>query len=220
MRRVRRKRTRGVLSMNCVELQQSLAEGEDTRTLEQEAHLRACPACSELVGELDVIVEAASRLPGADGPSPRVWNSIEAALRKEGLIHAPGAHRPSFAARWGAARWLVPAAAMLLVVVALYERHQLLPNETSPQGSLATRATPVAHANLSGLNDDDLMQEVEDNAPTMRAEYAENLRLVNESIREAQGLVDESPNDADARRLLMDAYQQKSMLFEMAMDRQ
>jgi hypothetical protein len=32
-------------------------------------------------------------------------------------------------------------------------------------------------------------------------------------------VVDESPNDEDARRSLMDAYQQKSMLFELAMDR-
>jgi DNA-binding SARP family transcriptional activator len=53
----------------------------------------------------------------------------------------------------------------------------------------------------------------------MKTEYAENLRQVNESIRDAQGLVDEAPNDEDARRSLMDAYQQKSMLFEMAMDR-
>ena len=42
---------------------------------------------------------------------------------------------------------------------------------------------------------------------------------MNESIRDAQGVVDESPNDEDARRSLMDAYQQKSMLFELAMDR-
>jgi len=32
-------------------------------------------------------------------------------------------------------------------------------------------------------------------------------------------VVNENPNDEDARRSLMDAYQQKSMLFEMAMDR-
>jgi len=42
---------------------------------------------------------------------------------------------------------------------------------------------------------------------------------VNESIRDAQSMVDDTPNDPDARRALMDAYQQKSMLFEMAMDR-
>jgi hypothetical protein len=74
-------------------------------------------------------------------------------------------------------------------------------------------------ASQSDLNDDELMQEVAENEPAMKTQYAENLRQVNESIRDAQGLVNESPNDADARRSLMDAYHQKSMLFEMAMDR-
>jgi hypothetical protein len=77
----------------------------------------------------------------------------------------------------------------------------------------------VPAANSSDLNDADLMQEVVDNEPAMKTQYAENLRQVNESIRDAQGVVDESPNDEDARRSLMDAYQQKSMLFQMAMDR-
>ena len=63
------------------------------------------------------------------------------------------------------------------------------------------------------------MQEVADNSPEMKTQYAENLRRVNEYIRDAQGVVNENPNDEDARRSLMDAYQQKSLLFEMAMDR-
>jgi hypothetical protein len=53
----------------------------------------------------------------------------------------------------------------------------------------------------------------------MKTQYVENLRRVNQSIHDAQGVVDESPNDEEARRSLMEAYQQKSMLFEMAMDR-
>jgi hypothetical protein len=99
--------------MNCVELQQSLAEVEDGSSLEQRAHLRACPACSALVKELHLIVAAAGELQAADEPSPRVWNSIEFALRQEGLIRPQRPLLPSFSARWGAARWLVPAAAML-----------------------------------------------------------------------------------------------------------
>jgi hypothetical protein len=63
------------------------------------------------------------------------------------------------------------------------------------------------------------MQQVAENAPAMRGQYEANLRSVNESIRESQGALDQSPNDEDARRSLMDAYQQKSMLFQMAMDR-
>lgn len=203
--------------MNCVELRRSLAEVEDGGSVQQRAHLRACPACSTLVRDLNLIVTSAGQLRAADDPSPRVWNSIEIALRQEGLIrplHAPRTLVPSFGERWGAARWLVPAAAMLLLALGIYVRHEGPPNQLVRQVSVAT---PVA--NPSDLNDDDLMQEVVDNAPEMKTQYAENLRQVNESIRDAQGLVDEAPNDEDARRSLMDAYQQKSMLFEMAMDR-
>lgn len=203
--------------MNCVELQQSLAEVEDLSGAELRAHLKACPACSALVEELNEIVAAASELRAADEPSPRVWNSIEIALRREGLIrpqtvqHLPVA---SFSARWGRARWLVPAAAMLLLVVGIYQRR-----ESSSARSNQQAAVIVPVANPSGLNDEDFIQEVAENTPALKIQYEENLRRVNDSIRDAQGALDESPNDEDARRSLMDAYQQKSMLFQMAMDR-
>jgi hypothetical protein len=203
--------------MNCVELHESLAEVEDGSSVEQRAHLRGCAACSALVRELDMIIAAASELQAAEDPSPRVWNSIEIALRREGLIRSQPARLwlvPSFATRWGAARWLVPAAAMLLLALGIYVRRESLPNQLSQRPSVTV---PVA--NSSDMDDADLMQEVAANAPAMKTQYEENLRRVNESIRDAQGVVDESPNDEDARRSLMDAYQQKSMLFEMAMDR-
>ncbi len=206
--------------MNCVELQQSLAGVDDGSAPEQRAHLRACPRCSALLEELNLIVASARELQASDEPSPRVWNSIEIALRHEGLIRPQRTNQeqrlpmPSFSARWGAARWLVPAAAMLLLAVGIYERRQSSPTQTHQEAAV------VAPANLSGLNDDDLIQEVAGNAPAMQGQYEENLRRVNESIRDAQTLVNENPNDEDARRSLMDAYQQKSMLFEMAMDRQ
>ncbi len=200
--------------MTCVELQHSLAEIEDGSAVEQSAHLRTCPACSALVKELNLIIAAAGRLQAADEPSPRVWNSIEIALRQEGLIRQQNAGRsylPSFSSQWGAARWLVPvAAAMLLLAAGIFIRERLQPNDLVQQASLTTTQ--------SDLNDEDLMQEVSANAPAMKMQYQENLQKVNESIRDAQGLVDETPNDEDARRSLMDAYHQKSMLFEMAMD--
>jgi len=203
--------------MNCVELQQSLAEMEDLSGAEQRAHLKACPACSALVEELNQIVAAASELRAAEEPSPRVWNSIEIALRREGLIRPQTAQRlpvASFSARWGRARWLVPAAAMLLLVVGIYQRREASSTRSSEQAAVVA---PVV--NPSGLNDEDFIQEVAENTPAMRIQYEENLQRVNDSIRDAQSALDESPNDEDARRSLMDAYQQKSMLFRMAMDR-
>jgi hypothetical protein len=202
--------------MNCVELQESLAEVEDGSGVEQQAHLRSCPACTALVKELDLIIAAAGELQGADEPSPRVWNSIEIALRQEGLIQPQRAGKPllpSFVARWGAARWLVPAAAMLLLAVGIYVRR-----ESQPQ-RMVQEASVTGPVSASDVDDADVMQEVATHAPTLKTQYEENLRQVNQSIRDAQGAVDENPNDEDARRSLMDAYQQKSMLFEMAMDR-
>lgn len=203
------------LSMTCIELQDSLAEVEDGSTAEQRAHLRSCPACSVLVKDLNLIITAAAGLQDADEPSLRVWNSIEIQLRREGLIRPQrtGYLAPSLLAGWGG-RWLVPAMAVLLVAAGLFVRDRMKVNDLSQQAKLT-----VPNPTQSDLDDNDLMQEVSDDAPAMRAQYRENLQRVNESIRDAQSLVDESPNDEDARRSLMDAYQQKSMLFELAMDR-
>jgi hypothetical protein len=101
---------------------------------------------------------------------------------------------------------------MLLLALGIYMRRES-PDQLAKQISVS-----VGVANPSDLNDEDLLQEVADNEPAMKRQFAEHLRQVNESIRESQGAVDESPNDAEARRSLMDAYHQKSMLFEMAMD--
>jgi hypothetical protein len=207
--------------MNCVELQQSLAEledgGKDSGSVEQFAHLRACPACSALVRDLNQIAAAASWLQAANQPGPRVWNSIEASLRHEGLIRpqrVSGRLIPSFGTRWGVARWLVPAAAMLLLALGISLRRDSQPAQLGQHASVA-----VSAVNPLDLNDDDLRQEIAGSAPEVKTQYEENLRQVNDSIRDAQGVVDEAPNDEDARRSLMDAYQQKAMLFELAMDR-
>jgi hypothetical protein len=207
--------------MNCVELQQSLAEledgGKDSGSVEQFAHLRACPACSALVRDLNQIAAAASWLQAANQPGPRVWNSIEASLRHDGLIRpqrVSGRLIPSFGTRWGVARWLVPAAAMLLLALGISLRRDSQPAQLGQHASVA-----VSAVNPLDLNDDDLRQEIAGSAPEVKTQYEENLRQVNDSIRDAQGVVDETPNDEDARRSLMDAYQQKAMLFELAMDR-
>jgi hypothetical protein len=205
--------------MNCVELHESLAENEDGRSASQRAHLISCADCSALVTELNLIAATAVDLRAANEPSPRVWNSIEIALRQEGLIHAPRPSRsliPSFGSRWGWARWAVPAAAALLIAVGW----QLRPS-TTPTIAQVEKPAVVKQATdpNGGLNDDDLLQEVAAQSPAMKAQYADNLRRVNDYIKDARSVVDANPDDEDARRSLMEAYQEKSMLFELAMDR-
>ena len=204
--------------MTCVELQQSLAEIEDGSSAAQRAHLRSCSSCTALVDELALIISSAPELVEADEPSPRVWNSIEIALRQEGLIRPQRANRPvisSFGARWGWARWMVPAAATLLILVGIYVKQR----SSSPQliKNIATMSSPDVP--MAGLNDDELLQAVSDQPPVAQAQYQDNLRRVNQYIQDAKMNVETSPDDEDARRSLMEAYQQKAMLFEMTMDR-
>ena len=99
--------------MTCVELRESLAENENGNSAEQRAHLKTCRECSSLLADLDTIIAAAVELRAAEEPSPRVWNSLEIALRQEGLVRPQPSGRsllPPFG-QWGLARWLVPAAA-------------------------------------------------------------------------------------------------------------
>ncbi len=211
--------------MNCVELQASLAETEDGSSVgqnpERRAHLETCPECSALVAELNLIASSAIELRAADEPSPRVWNSIEIALRQEGLIRPPRTSRsllPSFGSRWAWARWALPVAAAVLITVGVYVRQhslvQQLARDTAPAVS-----GDVSDVAIAGLNDDDLLLEAAQQSPAMQAQYADNLRRVNQYIQDAKGVVAANPNDEEARRSLMEAYQEKAMLFELAMDR-
>ena len=204
--------------MTCVELEHSLAEVEDGSRPEQQAHLRNCPRCASLVAELLAITCSAEELRSDHEPSPRVWNSIEIALRQEGLIRPQRPRHsllPSFGSHWGWSRWLAPAAAALLIAVGVYlhEHGQATPNVAH------NVQPPVADVETAGLNDADLLAEIAQQSPALQAQYTENLRRVNEYIRDAKTTVDAYPNDEDARRSLMEAYQQKAMLFELALDR-
>ena len=209
--------------MNCVELRDSLAETDDGSKTEQQAHLKTCAKCSALVAELKMIAATALELRGIEDPSPRVWNSIEIALRQEGLIHRPRAGRsliPSLGSRWGWARWMVPAAAALLIAFGLYIRQNAFITQQAVNLSApAVASEPVSDMALAGLNDDDLLQEIAEKTPAMQAQYADDLRRVNEYIHDARGIVAANPNDEEARRSLLEAYQEKAMLFDLALDR-
>ena len=55
-------------------------------------------------------------------------------------------------------------------------------------------------------------------APYTRASYKNELQAVNKDILETQAYVNRNPGDMDARQHLIDAYQQKALLYQIAMD--
>ena len=206
--------------MTCAEFQYQLPDLlEEGGSPQLQAHLKGCAICSGLATSLQAIIGEARILQASHEPSPRVWNSIEIALRKEGLIRQPQSRSshfllPSLTRRWGVAAWLVPAAAALLVGVAFF-LHPPSKTETLAKDSVPT---PVL-VSTGDQNDDQLLQEVASRSPMMRAAYESNLKDVNAYIRDAQDSVNADPNDEEARQALMDAYGQKSMIYEMALDR-
>ena len=235
--------------MKCADVQRVLPEIiEDQWDSELEAHLRSCPACSELVADLKLISSEARQLAASDEPAPRVWVRIAAQLRAEGLIREPEAAIPAPAAtgrRGWSAWWLVPVAAALLAGASYLVSHKQAPQVAHEQASAA--ATPVTPAppNQSPASvaqtpvkvspqqkanhrtevaegpspeDEQFLSEVGQRAPTMRATYENQVRAVNAYIQEAQAYLDRNPDDEAARQLLMEAYQQKAMLYQMALE--
>lgn len=214
--------------MTCVELRESLADNENGSRPEQRAHLKDCPECATLVADLLVIACAAGELRAAHEPSPRVWNSIEIALRSEGLIRPQRSGHsliPSFGSNWGWARWLAPAAALLLITAGIWVRQRTgsAPTAQDQQRPAVQEGSTVqgqvTESAIGGLNDKDLIEAIAQQTPAMKAEYTDNLNRVNDSIKDAEHTVDADPSDEEARRSLMEAYQQKAMLFELAVDR-
>jgi hypothetical protein len=72
--------------MTCAEFQKALPYIIDGGGSEEEQqHLESCHVCSDLVADLRYIAECAKLLVPMEDPSPRVWNSIEKSLEREGL---------------------------------------------------------------------------------------------------------------------------------------
>jgi hypothetical protein len=244
--------------MNCVEVQRILPEVlENGQDAEFGAHLKSCPACSELVSDLQAISAGAMELSALEEPPPRVWLRIAAELRAEGIIREPEVVRPSPATpkRGWRAWWLVPVAATVLAGAFYFVSHRPAstvaqqnpsavqapaPAESASQAPVAQAPVAEAPATVSqavppkGLghqkagdrivepapsaDDQQFLSEVSQRAPSMRAAYEDQLRSVNAYIRAAQAYLDRNPDDEEARQHLMEAYQQKALLYQLALD--
>jgi len=217
--------------MTCAEFQQVLPEMlEGDRNTEHAAHLASCSACSDLISDLKAISEAARQLRASDEPSPRLWNSLEIALRQEGLIRQPQREPALVSSRarwpWG---WMVPAVAALLVGFGImkYERGSNQPSETARNEAPVAAAPTVAVVPASTSpaprisRDDDLqlLEAVGTRSPEIRAQYAADLNHVNSYIEDAEQSAQSDPNDEDAQQSLLNAYDQRAMLYQMALDR-
>jgi hypothetical protein len=203
--------------MTCAEFQKALPYIIDTGgNAEQEAHLRSCPVCSDLVADLKYIADQAKLLVPMEDPPERVWEGIQRGLEREGLAARPTGPRGRLLGFSGRARvpWVAIAIAVTAVLVglALYRHDKLSFARQNPSVSAAATAP-----GSDDINDRQLLAAISERVPSLRATYEDNLRRVNAYISEARAQVQSNPDDPDARHCLMQAYQQKAMLYQMAL---
>jgi hypothetical protein len=203
--------------MNCLQFENALPDYlEGDGTSEQRAHLESCSACSGLLADLNLISSEASSLRELDEPSVRIWNSLETQLRREGLIKQPS--RPSqldFFHRWRTA-WLVPVAAALLIAagIKLYQPAKIGDNQ--PVAKVST--PPVPASPVVSAEDKAILSTVASRPPAQVAAYRNDLAQANSFIHDAQEAVRNDPNDIYSQQLLMNAYEQKQMVYRLAVD--
>lgn len=214
--------------MNCVEFERVLLE--DGRTPEQMAHLNSCSACASLVADFDFISSQAKSLVALDEPSPAVWNAIEVQLRREGLIREPQISGPrtseprisepriDFFRRWRAA-WLVPVAAALALVAVVRLHRPTGAGDNLPVAKQTVVQSPNARVTASVSSEDrQLLDTVAARPPAQRAKYTAELNDANTFIRDAEAAVKLDPNDIYRQQMLINAYEQKQMLYDLAVD--
>ncbi|MBI2678417.1 MAG: anti-sigma factor [Candidatus Koribacter versatilis] len=205
--------------MNCAEFQKSLPEIIDgAGTAEQDAHGQTCPVCSDLVRDLRYIAEQAKLLMPMHDPSPRVWAGIQTSLAQEGLVRPsvgrfqptviPGGNRFGTYARWGAVA--------ALAIVAFWLIGTRTPGAGPEQPSTTASDTAGSGAGAMDANDQKLLAVVSQQAPERAEVYKRSMRDVNSYIADARKSLDQDPSDDEAREHLLQAYDQKAMLYDMA----
>lgn len=214
--------------MNCAEFQKALPYiMESGGDAEEEKHLRSCPVCSDLVADLRYIADTAKMLLPMEDPGSRVWHRIEAALQQEGLARRPSeprlaalSSRPQASGWWPAAARVAAVAAAVVLVVGLF----LFADRDAGRDTAITQPSPAERESVGenavraamDSSDQELLAQL---SPSARDSYEQNLKAVNAYIQQAESTVREAPENDVARAYLMQAYEQKSMLYEMAISR-
>jgi hypothetical protein len=206
--------------MNCQQFQEVLPFIiESGGKPEEERHLETCPSCTALVDDLRYIADQAKLLLPMHDPNPRVWTNIEQSLHREGLLPEGRMSRlghltktPTQTKNWTPLGWAMALTAVALFTVALtnYRTRQL------PSGQLSAQNVSADSASTMDGDDQQLIAQVAQQDPGARGAYENSLREVNSYIADAQQAARQDPDDPASQELLLEAYRQKEMLYQMA----
>ena len=201
--------------MTCAEFQKVLPYIIETGgSTEEDLHLRECPVCSDLVQDLKYIAEQAKLLVPMEDPAPRVWDGIRGSLEREGMIKPARARGRLL----GPIPWIGALGVIILAAFAVFllERGRQQ-RQVSQADDQPPTAAPVSLNTIATQQDDEqLLQQVAQKRPASRASYENSLKQVNASIADTKKRLEQEPDDGDARQSLNRAYEQKSMMYELA----
>jgi hypothetical protein len=93
------------------------------------------------------------------------------------------------------------------------------PQQVARKSASGADTVPSTEESAPSPEDRQFLSAVSTRAPSMRATYENQLKAVNADIRETQAYVNQNPGESDARQHLMDTYQQKALLYQIALDR-
>jgi hypothetical protein len=113
---------------------------------------------------------------------------------------------------------LVPVAAALVLAAGLKLYHPTRAGENLPVARVSTPAEKAAPA--VSRDDQQLLRTVASRPPAQRARYRADLDDANSFIHDAEQSIKSDPNDLYMQQMLINAYAQKQMLYELAVDRE
>ncbi len=206
--------------MNCADFQRVLPDIIETGGgAEESSHLHSCAICSDLVQDLKYIAEAARMLVPMEDPSPQVWARIESSLQHEGFVRPArgtvrmepflisGNRRGNFYGWAG-----IAAMALIAITMLVFNRLHSVP---AIDTGTTTQAT-ATQGEIISADDKILVNAIDQKNHSMGEMYKKKLRSVESYITDAKRSVAQNPRDDIARQHLMNAYQQKAAVYEMA----
>ena len=211
--------------LNCEQFEDLLPEVVDggAWTAEQSAHAQSCKNCTSLVNDLRNIAQESKYLAESDEPSPSVWQELRKSLVAEGIIRPHAKHGRLmdffFAPRWRPI--LVPAGAVAALAIAFVAYQSDRGTLKGPVNVAKTEVAAGAQSNVALLDDEDmqLLNQLSVDSPAVRASYEDSLKNVNAYIRDAKEVAEKNPGNDAAEDALMQAYNEKTMVYEMATNR-
>ena len=199
--------------MNCIEIFELVERyhSGNLPRLESEAveqHLLSCDACRADYRFQRTLIAGVAELPRDISPPEGTWQGIQ--QRISPLRHVAG--RP----QWWQRRGALAAAAVLLITLTSAITALLVRRPDGRTGTSSFSVTQAAYERAAEELAQTLEYRRKDLSPTALAVIEQNLRIIDEAIRETQAALATDPRNERVAELLWASWEKKIDLLERA----